>query len=231
MENHSIRRATEADLSEIRAWLKQEDEEGVEGCFWCNFNCVETAQTKGKLTVLALRDKPVAFCVSSPEGIDVFEVKADVRGKGYGRILAGHVIAETRESGSMGMIGQCNPEDSLGFWTRMGFERVRERREGLWIALPFRSHREMPDASSTIRIQLSNDPKSKALKIHESRANLGEKYLLEDTFVEYVEDLDTIITIWIDGKQVFHDRVMYADEFNIERDEAWVRVTELPAGG
>ena len=47
MNNYSIRHATLADLADIRSWLKQEHEEGVEGCFWANISGIEHAQEGG----------------------------------------------------------------------------------------------------------------------------------------------------------------------------------------
>ena len=177
------------------------------------------------------KDKPIAFCVSSTESLDIFEVKADCRKRGYGRILAEHVIAEARESGSMGLVGQCVPSDSVGFWKHMGFERIKTQRSGIWVAMPFRRHRDILDASSRIRIQVSSDyPETEALRIHETRASLDDVgYQLEDDFVEYIEGYRAVLTIWIDDNQVFDDRAKYGKNLGIECSSDWVRVTELAA--
>jgi len=128
MEDFAIRRATIADLAEIRDWLKREYDESFGDGFWCNIGIIEDAQKDGALTVLASLpdDLPVAFCVSDPSNIHIFEVKPDSRRQGFGRKLAEHIIAEARYSGSMGMIGQCRPETSVPFWEMIGFIKLKD---------------------------------------------------------------------------------------------------------
>jgi len=82
---------------------------------------------------------------------------------------------------------------------------------------------------SAVRIQLSTDyPEETTVPPFETRAILQDgSYVLENHFVEYVLRPDTIITITIDGKEVFSGKVKYGEEIGIARECPWVRVTEL----
>lgn len=236
MDDYSIRSASDIDLADIRLWLKQEFDE-VNECgerlsgFWHNINIIEKAQQQGNLAVLVLQsdDKPIVFCVSYRSSIDLFEVKIDHRGRGYGRKLAEYVIAEARKSDSFGMIGQCKPENSEEFWKKLGFERTRGQQTGIHIYLAFRGQKNVAEPSSSVKIQLSTENNNNGnFDTFETRASLdGTDCLLEDEFVEHLESFDTRVTIWIDGKQLFAGKVKYAEEVGVELDYPWVCVREL----
>lgn len=141
MTSH-ITKANEALLAEIEVWLDAEeavfqraleawevDYEGdrpVRG-FRCNWNSTKKGWREGRSEIYVLINdgKAVGFL----DGTDILEIKPDLRGRGYGRILAEFMIQTAREQGRSVIKIEIAPPSAEPFWRHMGFAVV-EQREG-----------------------------------------------------------------------------------------------------
>jgi len=145
MTNIRVVPATPEALAKIKAWLEVEDtvhretldaqeahwdpkvELPTKG-FLCNWNLVEkTFETDpGAVQVLLEGDEPVGFI----DGLDIMEVRPDLRGRGYGRRLAEFMLDwATRRGYSVAQI-EIAPDDAIPFWRRMGFTVANASRSG-----------------------------------------------------------------------------------------------------
>jgi len=124
-----IRPATSADLSQIERWLRAEYEVEHEG-FYCNWRIIAEALDEGFLTVLMVGEDPVAFLAEEASGPLILDVRIDQRAKGFGRLLAQHMIDSWRERGVNVLDIECAPQSSFGFWRKMGFQRLGD--QGTW---------------------------------------------------------------------------------------------------
>ena len=140
MDGYTIRKATLEDVQKVHAWLKQEHEAGIEGCFLSKFSLIEKGQTTGSLTVV-VRDSdslPVAFCLGE-NNLELLAVKADCRKQGLGRYLAEHFVKDAHSRNIIGLHGECSPRSSKPFWRAIGFHSVSDPSgsEKAWVALPY----------------------------------------------------------------------------------------------
>ena len=122
-----FRSADAADLQAIEVWLRDEEERVDEG-FYCNWHIVSQALKDHRLFVVDASGDPVAFLANGLNQHLIAEVKPDCRGKGYGRVIADAMIAQSTSWGLSVMEIDCAPETSVPFWTRMGFTPVPSRR-------------------------------------------------------------------------------------------------------
>ncbi|MBX9802021.1 MAG: GNAT family N-acetyltransferase [Caulobacteraceae bacterium] len=145
MTNIRVVPATPEALAKIKAWLEVEDTVHRETLdaqeahwdpkvelpskgFLCNWNLVEkTFETDpGAVHVLLEGDEPVGFI----DGLDIMEVRPDLRGRGYGRRLAEFMLDwATRRGYSVAQI-EIAPDDAIPFWRRMGFTIANASRSG-----------------------------------------------------------------------------------------------------
>lgn len=128
-------------LSEIEIWLDAEeaiykrasqeweeaDYEGdrpVRG-FRCNWDSAKKGWREGraKIHVLLVEGEPVGFL----NGTDILEIRPDLRGKGYGRILADFMIQAAWDEGRSVVEIEVAPASAEPFWQRMGFTLVEDR--------------------------------------------------------------------------------------------------------
>lgn len=131
-----IVQATAALLAEIEVWLKAEDaayrkasailadrwdpdvEIPMKG-FLCNWNLVQRSFARDPENVHVLRVDGAA--VGFLDEMDILEVRPDLRGKGWGRLLADFMMKRAYEQGYSVAEIEVAPETALPFWTRMGF--------------------------------------------------------------------------------------------------------------
>jgi GNAT superfamily N-acetyltransferase len=233
IENYEFRLATIADLVVITAWLMRELDEGDRENFCKYIDVIAYAQMGGALTVLALRPggEPIAFYVQTLGCLAILEVRPGYRRQGYGRALVEHEIDEARATGSAGLLGLCLTVPADGFLTHLGFELIRSRHVAhlLGLPLPSRRHRELPDASVPVRIQLSTMLHGlRGGKVHETRASRdGDVYHLNDEFVDYADDRSALVTVRIDGEKVLCVEPWAAEAYGFVMRDHWVRCFEL----
>ena len=131
--------ATESLLTEVEAWLDAEEAahkageaayvaNGYEGDvpargFRCNWDTTEKLwRERGGIDILVVGGEAVGF-----QGHGIFEIRPDLRRKGYGRILAEFMIARATDEGwSVFEIGIA-PSTAEPFWQSMGFTIVPDR--------------------------------------------------------------------------------------------------------
>ncbi|CDZ31882.1 Hypothetical protein NGAL_HAMBI1145_06500 [Neorhizobium galegae bv. officinalis] len=133
--------ANEPLLAEIEIWLdaeeaiykrasKEWEEADYEGDrpvrgFRCNWDSAKDRWREGraKMHVLMVEDKPIGFL----DGTDILEIRPDLRGKGYGRILADFMIQSAWDEGRSVVEIEIAPASAEPFWLRMGFTLVEDR--------------------------------------------------------------------------------------------------------
>lgn len=124
-----IRDSNDADLTSILAWLRQEyDQDATGNGFWNNRRLITEAHSSGKLLVLldSQDDAPVAFQVGRLLSPGILEVRANRRGRGYGRRLVEYCIERARENDECLLHIDCKPSSSIPFWKRMRFRLYDE---------------------------------------------------------------------------------------------------------
>lgn len=134
--------ATEPLIAEIETWLDAEEvnfqralqewreadyggDEPIRG-FRCNWDSVKKRWREGvsKLHVLVSNNAAVGFL----DGTDILEVRPDLRGKGYGRILATFMVQSASEEGRSVIEIEIAPHSAEPFWRYMDFTPVYDRR-------------------------------------------------------------------------------------------------------
>lgn len=141
--DYCIERADERRIEEIERWLDVEEAtysatyeaweaNGYDGPpplrgFRCNWDSVKKAWAtdRAQLSVLVVQDQAIGFL----DGMDILEIRPDMRSRGYGRILAEFMLKQEYDEGrSVIEIGMA-PDSSKPFWTNgMGFTAVDDRR-------------------------------------------------------------------------------------------------------
>jgi GNAT superfamily N-acetyltransferase len=235
MDGNSLRLATPEDLLRIREWLEDEHNQGIEGSFFCNYNLIEAGQATRSLKVL-VRDSdslPIAFSLGD-RNVDILAVKADCRGQGFGRYLAQHMIDDARKRDVIGMVGECAPSTSKGFWESLGFVSVAPPHGGdnpNWVACALPHDNKMPDGERhTIEIGLSDSQYTTQPVFHADAVARDGRYFLTRDCVQYVPDPNREIELRIDGSVVFSKKNKYIREIGGERVSPWVRVRHFNAG-
>jgi hypothetical protein len=97
--------------------------------------------------------------------------------------------------------------------------------------IPLRGHTEFPADAPLIPIQIQVWHESKPFSlgpVFETRgARTGGTLHLEDHFVEYLDDQNSLIEIRVGGEEVSRKKVKYSGEVGVEYDHTWVRATRL----
>ncbi len=136
---YEILPATDATIAEVEAWLDAEEAahkagelawvaSGYEGevpsrGFRCNWDTTKKLwRERGGIDILVVNGEAVGF-----QGHGIFEIRPDLRRKGYGRILAEFMITRAYDEGwSVFAIGIA-PWTAEPFWQSMGFTIVPDR--------------------------------------------------------------------------------------------------------
>jgi GNAT superfamily N-acetyltransferase len=138
---HRIVEADDALIAEIELWLdveeaafntalerwEESDYEGerpVRG-FRCNWDSAKRWREEGHtpMSVLVVDGVAAGFLA----GTDILEIKPDLRGNGYGRLLAEYMVERARSEGRSVVHITVAPSSAEPFWRRMGFTLVENR--------------------------------------------------------------------------------------------------------
>jgi GNAT superfamily N-acetyltransferase len=238
MDAFSIRQSTFDDLRSLHVWLKQEHDAAVHGAFYCNFCVIERAHENGSLYVLVTEadQQPIAFCVGN-EIIDLFAVKNEFRGHGYGRALAQWYIDRARDLDYPGLCGECSPSDSLRFWKKLGFTSVSSpflNGATNWVALPLPRTNDLPSsftpclvAVTTSRLATATLDEAPLDEYKTVAADTGDGLLFQTDYVRYTPDPDELINVFRDGVLVFSGKAKYARDVGAEYSTPWSRLREV----
>lgn len=96
----TIRKSSDADLSDVLQWAK-EDEENGHVRFYCNRRIIQECHVEGELHVLAdpMTDLPIAYLADSRYEPYLMAVKADRQGRLWHRVGAVHDRPLARKRG------------------------------------------------------------------------------------------------------------------------------------
>lgn len=120
--------ATQPDFDEIHFWLKTEEAawkalgddrwKTVRG-FFCNIGVIKSSFDDGEMRALREDGRLIGFMSYGLTRNGVMEVKAEERGKGYGRSMVQDAMRRAREDGRNALYIECAPKTSKPFWKSM----------------------------------------------------------------------------------------------------------------
>lgn len=233
--NHEIVPATDAFLAEIEVWLDAEDAahkaaelayvaNGYEGYvpprgFRCNWDTTKKrwCEQGGGIDVLVVDGEAVGF-----QGHGIFEIRPDLRRKGYGRILAEFMIARAFDEGwSVFEIGIA-PWTAEPFWQSMGFTLVPDRPDRGGGTFAYRVLRRRFDLGSGERVpflvefftpdeRYSSDPRPFAAfgglgeRLPDNTIRLPERAYAFDPLEDV--SLNAFVRVEVDGEEVHFDKL------------------------
>lgn len=117
------------ELDEILEWLRVEKEINGEG-FYCNKDIINEAFLNHELIVLKCENESVGLAVWTKDDVhvdlDIFVIKPDCRGQGYGEFFYNAISKYFSDIGYFAIMLFCAPVSSERFWKRMGLVKFPE---------------------------------------------------------------------------------------------------------
>jgi GNAT superfamily N-acetyltransferase len=251
---HHIVPATEATMAEVEAWLDAEehvynaavkaweaeeyiDEVAAPRGFRCNWDSVKrTWKTyNDRVDILVVDGQAVGFLA----GRDILEIRPDLRGKGYGRVLADHMVDVAREEGRSVVEIEIAPLTAVPFWQRMGFTVVPGHRGSgdrvrAYLILP--KVFDLGDGERTpfsIEFYTESERRGKDPRPFRSFSGMGER--LSDGSVQlpkrafcfepsHRQHQDHFVRIELGGEEIHFDKVKYetSSAKGVQRDAAHI---------
>jgi GNAT superfamily N-acetyltransferase len=124
MDTDVIFRPSRTNLEQIKDWLIAERSKTGEG-FYCNWNFIESSYKQEKLCCIVINTEAVGFAVWDESDLaarlDIVEIRPDLRGKGFGRILVEKCFNHFRNLGLLVVDLECQPPTSEPVWRCLGF--------------------------------------------------------------------------------------------------------------
>jgi GNAT superfamily N-acetyltransferase len=124
MDTDVIFRPTRTNLEQIKDWLIAERRETGEG-FYCNWDVIESSYEQEELCCIVSNTEAVGFAVwgkyELSARLDIVEIRPDLRGRGFGRILVEECFNHFRNLGLLVVDLECQPPTSEPVWRRLGF--------------------------------------------------------------------------------------------------------------
>lgn len=249
---HEIAPATEATMAEIEAWLDAEEDayqeayalwessaydgdQPVRG-FRCNWDITLQRWRDGidRVDVLTVGGAAVAFLSER----HILEVRPDLRGSGYGRLLALFMLdlayAEGRSVIEIGIA----PSTAEPFWKSMGFTTDRKRVGSGGGIYAYRMLDRTFDLAAGERVQFSiefftqrerhaDDPKpflqfsGDGERLADGSLQLPERATCFDP--AQAQHIDYFVRIGIDGRDIHFDKVKHPESkaLGVERDPGY----------
>lgn len=159
--NAKVVEATPEDVARVTAWLKSEYDEDGEG-FWCNHNVISDALNRpGDMWVVRRDGEAVAFQLGRYSA-EILSVRKDYRKTGVGTSLVEASVERAFSDGVNALSVQCQPEESFGFWERMGFVRYGdlEPHDNVMACRILPRAFKLPFAPSTVEVVIGFYPES-----------------------------------------------------------------------
>ena len=127
-----ISEATQSQLNEVLRWLKQEQDESLEG-FYCNKEIIISSFDDSEMHCLSNNEHVIGFGIfshkTSGASIDILEIHPQHRGSGHGTNLAQHLIGYLFQSGANYVSVKCSPRSSERFWRGLGLIERPDRHQ------------------------------------------------------------------------------------------------------
>ncbi len=130
----NIRKASSADLQEVKKWLDEERRTAGPGDFkgfGVNWSVIEATHKEGNLYVVTdSLQAVVGFLADANAGPNIIEICPQHRGKGFARQLMDFAIERARRRGNAVIEIEAAPRSSKPVWQHLGFEFI-EGRQGM----------------------------------------------------------------------------------------------------
>ena len=225
-----IKQAQASDVEYIMRWLEGEYRTN-DGGFFCNESVIHNHFKHEELYVF-LDDSQcaVGFITGPTAGPSILSVKEDRRKQGVGRELAEFIIGKAREENTCVMHIQCEPQSSVPFWKKMGFEILRPSRcgyiyasltlgrthclpTGVDVSVSIKFYPESKLYESNVTPLLEANPR--AIREDGSLIILAERALLNRTTLDSGDVKDPVVSICVDGEEIYCDKAKYPKAENI----------------
>lgn len=218
----SIRRAIDDDMRNILEWLREEQRQGRQENFLCNWSIIEAEHRKKAVLVCVdhKSDSPVGFFAGSLATDAIIEVKYDLRGSGIGRALVERAVKRSKDCDERLLLVECAPITSVPFWKRMGFTLFGE--EHAYRVLPLKH--ELPSGAPRVDVTIRFYPEEKkwhpdvqplhsyapvAVRIRAEEVQLAERVFF---FAElHPEARDVVAEVIVGSTKVYSDKVKYPE--------------------
>lgn len=221
-----------AHVAANKAWESDYSVEVPQRGFRCNWD--ETKRRwrddEAPVAILIVGGEAVGF-----QGQGLFEIRPDLRRKGYGRILAEHMIASTiSEGGSVIEIGIA-PMTAQPFWESIGFTRVPGKSHHGSGAYAYRMLPRTFELTNGVRVpyrisffsaeeRYRDCPKAYAVcegsaeRLSNGSLQLPQRAICFDP--EERRPSDTFVRIEVAGEEVHFDKAKYANSeaLGVKRD-------------
>ena len=200
--------------------------------FLCNWSLTLRLHKEGRLLVYIDEEtgKPVAYQWGGLLQSGILEVRHDMRGRGIGKALVAHRLAEAIEAGEDILHIECKPSTSIPFWQHMGFE-LREGDDGKNYAMCYVLRKlEMPSKGKSVQVLVEWFPEARkwesairavrtihiaGVLVEDDKVCLAERALCSNEEVER----DLVLRVCVDGQEWYCDKAKYAaaEELGVER--------------
>jgi len=215
-----IRLATDRDIDDVHAWLKQEKQLGVHGNFLCNWNVILHHHRDQRVHVYVERDTPVAFVAGGLTRDGILQVRDAQRGRGVGKALVQHALRACVAAGRSIVVIECAPTTSIPFWRKMGFVAADENQDvdgSHYAYLILEMRHELPAEGKPVDVVIRFFPDQrlrntsvKPLSTHSPRAVEaadGEVHLSERiAFANLTYARDVVVEIVVDQRPLYLEK-------------------------
>jgi GNAT superfamily N-acetyltransferase len=216
-----LRAATQQDLEEVLAWLKEEDRNEGTG-FWCNRNVIQDAFMDGELQVAVLDGHPMALLAYGLTRNGILETEPRFRGRGLARQLVERAIRAEQDRDERCILEfQCAPETSVPFWKHLGFAIFEQHGQTYGRMILERALRVPNGEVVSVLVEHHWDPaqhyppatpvclaEPPAVRLQSGEIVLGQRVILADDTPQFSGDRrDPVARIMVEGRQIFFDKV------------------------
>ena len=221
----NIRYSTDDDLNEILKWLKAQEDNDIEGTFYCNRNLTISEHEEGRLIVYVNPKTNLAIGYQWGGLITpgIIEIHNEFRGQGIGKQLVDFRINEARAKRKTILKIQCTPTSSIPFWEHMGFTLSVNMENTAYMLLNYKN--ELPPNCPQCSVRISFFPEKKkwekdttaektftpeaVYSVHENKVYLSERVSHYDSSHKFNHDL--VISISVNGVNLYLDKAKYEE--------------------
>lgn len=222
LPEQQIRYSTDNDLHEILRWLKDQEDKNIDDTFYCNRNLTIKEHNEKKLIVYIdhKTNLPVAYQWGGLINPGILEVRKGFRGFGIGRKLVEYRINEARQKNIVLLNIECNPYSSIPFWKHMGFTLFNNNGNNAYMIVEKKNRLPKHGSSCSVNICLYHTKRQwdittlpiknlnqQALKTKSNYVYLLDRIIFFDPSHPNLQD--PVISITIDGNEIYCDKVRY----------------------